>query len=101
MTTTTDTLSLRDAVALGTILRAAQTNATVSWLSDESGALIENGVARHIVHDPESAAFLNDDDDVRDAYLRISATWEYFLPVRRLIEKVQAGEFAIIDKEQR
>lgn len=98
MTATTDTLNLRDAVALGTILRAAQSNAAVSWLSDDSGALI-SGTARHIVRDPETAYFLHDDEDVRDAYLRISATFEYFLPVRRLIEKVHTGEFVIEQTE--
>lgn len=87
------TLNLRDAVALSTVLRAAQTNARVTWLV-ENGETI-TGVARHIVHDPETAAFLNDDDDVRDGYLRVSSTFEHFLPVREVIELVWRGEFVI------
>lgn len=85
-------LNVGTAVNIGIILSAAQTGARVRWLNAH-GDIVE-GVARHVVKD-ERANFLNETDDVRDSFLRISGTLEYFIPVRELITMIDRGEFAI------
>jgi hypothetical protein len=89
---TTEVLNLNDALALATVLDAVKRNARVEWLSD--GRALD-GVARHFVRDPENAYFLGDDDDVRDAYVRVSSTFEHFFPVTELLAKVRSGEFVV------
>jgi hypothetical protein len=84
---------LNDAVAISTILDATKSNARVAWLHE--GHVIE-GVARHLVRDPENAYFLGDEDDVRDAYLRVSSTFEHFLPVRDVMRMIPLGEFGLV-----
>lgn len=93
MTTTTNTLNLRDATGLAVVLDAVKRGARVEWLDENDN--VRDGVARHLVKDPETAYFLCDTDDVRDAYLRISSTLEHFLPVRDVLVLVSEGKFAV------
>ena len=93
-------LSLSDAVALATVLDAAIQGARVRWVDDNHPDGVNAGTARHIVRDSRSAAFLGADDDVRDAYLRVTtlAGWEAWLPVADLIGMVRETTF-VIDRE--
>lgn len=91
-----NTLTIADVIALSTIVDAASQSASVRWL-DESGN-IRSGVARHIVRGASDFNFLGRDQDVRDAFLRItSGGLEITIAVRALIEMVNATEF-VIDK---
>jgi hypothetical protein len=91
------TLTTRDAVALATILEAAQTNARVRWVDDDHTDGVNEGTARHLVKDPETAGFLGSGDDIRDGYLRVTtvAGFEAWLPVSQLIEMVSETTFVI------
>lgn len=86
-------LTVSDLVALSTVAEAAQHGARVRWLSDNDDVL--EGTARSI--GDERGMFLANDDDVRDAFLRITSTsgWDYFVPMARLAELVKEGGFAI------
>ena len=68
----------------------------VRWLDDESGDVLE-GVARHIVISPDGAGFLSADDDIRDGYLRISGTFEHFIPVPDVLRMIGYMTYAEVD----
>lgn len=85
-------LSIADVVALDRIVRACS-HKRVRWLT-ERGDLLD-GVARSI--GDQNGNFLQRGEDVRDGYLRISGTFEHFLPVKRVMEMLGAGEFAVDD----
>ena len=91
--TDNNNLNLSDALGLAVVLDAVKRGARVEWL-DENGN-VHDGVARHLVKDPGSVAFLHDADEVRDAYLRVSSTFEHFLPVRDVLALVREGKFAV------
>ena len=84
-------LTLADVMALHTIVTATITGAKVRWLT-ESGDVLE-GVARSIGH--EDSTFLRAGEDVRDGFLRVTVTMDYFLPVRDVMAMVKRGEFAL------
>ncbi len=81
---------------LHVITDAASRNAKVRWLGDD-GYTIHEGTARHIVQSPDNFSFLRSDQDVRDAYLRITSVtgMEYAVPVKRLMYLVEMGGFAV------
>jgi hypothetical protein len=94
-TTTTSSVTLNEVRELSTLFNIVKDGARVRWLNENSAttALLD-GVARHFVRDPQTAAFLNwETDNVFEAYLRISGTFEYFLPVREVLDLIGAGEF--------
>lgn len=76
-----DILTIRDAVDLAAVIGACQHGSKVRWLT-ESGDVME-GVARSIGND--SGGFLLPDQDVREAYLRISAGMEIFWPMSKVL----------------
>ena len=78
------------------ITDAASRSAKVRWLGDDSYTIHE-GTARHIVQSPDNFGFLRGDQDVRDAYLRITSVtgMEYAVSIRRLMELVEMGGFAV------
>ena len=86
-------LNYSTASVIGDIIEIAQTGAKVSWVTDD-GDIID-GIARHLVKDPDNAVFLGSKDDVRDSYLRVTTKngWEAFLPVAELITKVLDNTF--------
>lgn len=81
---------------LHTIVDAASRNARVRWLGDDSHTIHE-GTARHIVQSPDNFGFIGSDQDVRDAYLRITSLtgMEYAVSVRRLMHLIEMGGFAV------
>ena len=93
------TLTTRQVRALAAIVDACDAGSRVTWLvSDDSAATID-GVARHIVLDPQTFAFIGD-DDVRDGFLRISGTFEHALPIARVIDLWERGELCF-DSDRR
>jgi hypothetical protein len=84
------TLSIFDLRALASIVDACDAGARVLWVADNGGTL--DGVARHIVRDAQTFAFLDHDDDVREGFLRVSGTMEHALPIARVIELWHRGE---------
>lgn len=86
-------LNVSDAVALHTVLEAAQQTRKVMRLTADNN-LIE-GTARAIVTNESLSGFPGRDDDVRDCFLWVttSAGWEAAWPVTALIAEVQTGEF--------
>lgn len=92
----TDILTVPQITQLGVITDAASRSAKVRWLGDDSHTIHE-GTARHIVQSPDNFTFLRSDQDVRDAFLRITSVtgMEHAVPVRRLMYLVEMGGFAV------
>lgn len=92
-TTTTSSVTLNEVRELSTLFSIVQDGARVRWLVGSGGVV--TGVARHFVRDSETAGFLDwNTDNVLDAYLRVSGTLEYFIPVRDVLALLGRGEFA-------
>jgi hypothetical protein len=92
----TGPITISQIFQLFTIVDAASRSAKVRWLGDDSYTIHE-GTARHIVQSPENFGFIGGDQDVRDAYLRITSVtgMEYAVPVKRLMSLVEIGGFAV------
>lgn len=84
-------LTQNDLQDLSEILRAAGNGSKVTWQPDFEPI---HGVVRHIVKDPDHAYFLGPEDDVRDGYLRISATFEHFIPIADILKFMHEGRLA-------
>jgi hypothetical protein len=93
---TTDPVTIPQIWQLHTITDAASRSAKVRWLGDD-GHTIHQGTARHVVQSPENFGFIRPDQDVRDAYLRITSVtgMEYAVSIRRLMYLVEMGGFAV------
>lgn len=83
-------LNMRDLTTLAMVAECAQQNRRVRFLASNSGNVVE-GVARSI--GDEQGNFLREDEDVRDGFLRISSTMEWFLPVRDVMQMLRDGSF--------
>ena len=93
-----DVLSIPDVNQLWVILDAASRSAKVRWLADDDETIL-SGTARHIVRgsEPHEWYFISRDQDLRDAFLRITSQTglEHAVPVRRLMKLVAEGGFAV------
>lgn len=88
-----DRLTIRDVVALCTIMRAVSGTCRVQWLLDGSEHVVE-GVARAITRD--GGGFINGDTtDVRDAFVHVSGMIEQWLPIRDVMRMIHEGRFVI------
>jgi hypothetical protein len=89
-------ITIPQIIQLHTIVDAASRSAKVRWLGDDSYTIHE-GTARHIVQGPDNFGFIGADQDVRNAYLRITSVtgMEYAVPIRRLMHLVEMGGFAV------
>jgi len=88
-TTTHPALTVRDAVDLAAICDAAIHGRRVAWLNDRGD--IVDGIARCI--GDERGNLAGSTDDVRDCYLRVSATFEHFLPMCEVLAQIRSGAF--------
>lgn len=88
------TLNIHTAVNIAKVVEMAQTNARVGWVP-ESGDIME-GTVRCI--GDERGNHLNNDEDVRNAFLRITTTmgWEVFMPMSEAISKVSNYKLVVI-----
>jgi len=89
-------LTMIDLVLLEAVISTCEGNAKVARLVNDN---VVYGIARHVVRDPDSAAFLTSKDDVRDAYLRVTSRegFEYFWPIGELVEDQARGQFCRYD----
>ncbi len=94
--TTTSIVTIPQIWQLHVITDAASRGAKVRWLGDDSHTIHE-GTARHVVQGPDNFGFIRSDQDVRDAFLRITSVtgMEYAVPIRRLMYLVEMGGFAV------
>lgn len=76
-----DVLNLNALNHLAELYRWVKENRKVTWAIDGDAAHLNTGVLRHFVREPERMGFLGNEDDVRNAYVRISAGMEWVLPV--------------------
>lgn len=92
------TLTLRDTVTLATIIEACQHNAFVRWQPAKAGGLLLEGTLRCV--GDENGCALRADEDVRDAYVRITTTggMEVFMPIVEAVNLHRSGLFAIGDR---
>jgi hypothetical protein len=92
MLTTDRPLDIGTATTLATVLGWAQRNARITWAADGlvPARLIE-GTARSIGDENGNFEF---DEDVRDLYLRVSGTFEFFLPIEDVLVWVRNGLMA-------
>lgn len=81
-------LTMTDAVHLEIVLSAAQGNKYVARLIDDK---VVHGTARSI--GDERGNFLTNQEDIRDGYLRVSGTFEFFWPVAELMDEAGEGTF--------
>ena len=88
-------LNIGTAVSLAAIIDACRRNAPVTW-SPDGGETIMSGTARAICHSHDGVTpggFLSNNDDVRDGYVWISATFEHVLSVATVLELMTAQLF--------
>lgn len=80
-------LNQRQASALAALVDAVQRDARVARLNTETDHVVY-GKLRHFVRETEHAYFLQDEDDIRDAYVRVTDTLgiEHFWPVEDLLQ---------------
>jgi hypothetical protein len=95
-----DVLTVSKAVALQSILRAAQQNLPVRWV--DAHGKIQDGEARSLARTSvyrvggEAFNHLLPTDDVRDAYLEVWYAYGVaFIPVRALFRMVTDGTFVV------
>lgn len=93
-----DTLTLSDATSLAMVLAAPEGNRKVARTTD-GGETVIYGTARHLVRSEEHYAFVGNDMDVRDAYLRVTSKTglEFAWPIRALMAEIRTGSFALYD----
>jgi hypothetical protein len=89
--TTTGVVTLADAIALGTLAEWVTQHRTVTWAIDGDVTRLMTGVARHFVKGPDNFGFIGSREDVRDAYIRISAGMEWTIPVREAMKLMADG----------
>lgn len=86
-------LSLPELAHLATLYGWVKEGRTVTWAIEGDTARLMTGVLRHFVREPERMGFLGPEDEVRDAYVRISAGMEWVLPVREVVLLMDDGMF--------
>lgn len=82
---TTDTLTQAQANHLAALLDCVQQGQPITIVLNGDFERPVVGVARHFVKSPDDYAFIGQDTDVRDAYVRVSATFDHAYPVRELL----------------
>ena len=80
-----DILTVGQAVVIGQILDACQRQVPVTWLTDSGD--IMSGTIRSLD--------VKRGQDVREARVRVSATFEHWFDMADVMRKVEAGEFAL------
>lgn len=85
------TLTLRQSMALGDAIRWAQGTKRVRILVH--GDRVIDGTCRSI--GTEYGDFLRADDDIRGAYLRVSATMEHFIPMVDVVAWIMNGRMVL------
>jgi hypothetical protein len=80
-----DILTVGQAVTIGLILDACQRQVPVTWLT-ESGNIL-TGTIRSLE--------VRSGQDVREARVRVSATFEHWFDMVDVIRMVDSGEFAL------
>lgn len=91
-------LSVAEAVALGTLLDACARGHALRWLNEHGD--VDEGVARCVVRDHGGGAFLTAADDVRDGFVHVSGIVEQWLPVERCVRQLIEGELAIEPRDR-
>lgn len=89
--TTTRPLTQGEAIILGELLTAVRAGKKVTYSLD-GGHTILTGVLRHVVVSPDNFAFLLNDGDVRDGYIRITGIKgpsESALPVSQIVDLIR------------
>lgn len=88
-----DVLNLAELTTLGELAGWVKEGRKVTWAIDGDTNRLMSGVLRHFVREPERMGFLGREDDVREAYVRISAGMEWVLPVRVVVELMNESLF--------
>ena len=90
-------LTLREAIAIASIIDAAQRGVRVAKLHDDGH--VTYGVARSIGGNADSGfPFARNDQDVRDLYLRVSGTMEYAWSIADMVDKIGVTYFLDVSK---
>lgn len=95
--TTHAPLTQGEAIALGELLTAVRAGKKVTYSLD-GGDTIFQGVLRHVVVSPTNFAFLLNDGDVRDGFVRItgiSGPSESALAIPAILDLIREGLFAV------
>lgn len=81
-------LTLATATDLAAIIGWAQRCARITWAVNGDPERLRTGVARCIGDENGNLTF---DQDVRDLYLKVSGTYEHFLPISDVLVQLRAG----------
>ena len=86
MTTTTDgVLTVHELLTLAAIVDAGRAEVPVTWMTDSGD--IKTGVIRPVQLPPSG--------EVRQAQVRVSATFEWLWPIAKVVAMVQDGRMAL------
>ena len=93
----TEILNIGDVLALAEVIEAASQTAKVAYIG--IGGEVVYGTARHIVGNPDTVGFIRSDQDIREAYLRVTLKtgFEAFPTVAYLADAHKRGEFSRYD----
>ena len=91
---TSELLTIGRAITLGSLLDACAHSYPATWLADGDGPIV-SGTLRAIVKDDRGSSFMTSNTDVRDGYVWVSGTFEHFIPVRDVLDWIEAGTFAL------
>lgn len=100
-TLTTTPLTVPFALRLGDLLNWVAQGRKVHYAIGDAGGptVIVTGTLRHVVRSADDYCFLGSDQDVRDAFVRITLTsgLDVALPVSRIVRLMEDGAFALVD----
>jgi hypothetical protein len=87
-------VNVADTLAVAEIINGCKESARVSWLVN-GGPDVLSGVMRSV--GDEQGRFLGDHEDVLgpNVYVRITATFEHFLPIQDVVDMLRNGTMAI------
>lgn len=92
-----DVLNLGTLTTLGTLAGWIREGRTVTWAIDGNTDQLMTGVLRNFVRESDRMGLLGREDDVRTAYVRISAGIEWLLPVPTVVELMDEHLFVSAD----
>jgi len=100
-TTTTTPLTVGFALRLGDLLNWVAQGRVVHYTTDNAATIL-TGTLRHVVRSPDDYSFIVGGTDVRDAFVRVTLTsgLDTALPVTRVVELIEDGAFAPVDKDR-
>lgn len=94
-TTTTVPMTHAEIRFAAELLDGCRHGRRVQWAVNGDVTMICDGVLRHITDERDTGNHARPDRDIREQWVRISGTFEYWLPVTEVIELMRDQLFVI------